>query len=309
MLGLDRCGATDHFFELGGHSLLATSLVSKLRATGTKLPLRTVFEAPTVETIGPPHRHSFPPPAKPKASASQPRPADIPLSFPQERIWFVDRLQQDSSYNIPIAFELHGILDIGAAEKAMERIVARHESLRTRISLRNERPVQEIVAPASVAFTQVDLSKLAACERETALERSFASSFEAPLRSRCRRRHFSSICSCWNRSGMSCPRSFTMWRSTAGRPASSSANSRPSIRLSLSSKPDPLPAPVIQYADFALWQREQNWDADLAYWVEELQGAPSQLNLPARVGSRQRKRAHCRAHCLSVLMRPARSPA
>ena len=139
------CGATDHFFELGGHSLLATSLISKLQTKGMSVPLRAVFENPTVEALARLIDHSLPSALPLRSITPRVRPAQIPLSLPQERIWFVDQLQQDSSYNIPIAFELRGDLNVAAVEIALRGIVARHEALRTRIVLTDGKPRQKIL--------------------------------------------------------------------------------------------------------------------------------------------------------------------
>ena len=97
VLGRERCGAADHFFELGGHSGPATSLVSKLRGLGISVPLRGIFETPTVDALA--RRIDYSPPSSSASAAitRRQRPAEIALSYPQERIWFVDRLQQDSS--------------------------------------------------------------------------------------------------------------------------------------------------------------------------------------------------------------------
>jgi len=156
VLELERCGALDHFFELGGHSLLAASLVSKLRSRGIVIPLRAVFDTPSVEGLS--RRIDASSPSGDAVPVEQqPRPADIPLSFPQERIWFVDRLRQDSSYNIPIAFELRGLLNVEAAAWALQRIIGRHEALRTRIVLRQGRPVQEITSLAPFELRRVEI--------------------------------------------------------------------------------------------------------------------------------------------------------
>ena len=281
VLGLDNCGATDHFFELGGHSLLATTLVSKLRTIGIKLPLRAIFESPTVETLARRIDTSLPTSTTGESITPQVRPAEIPLSYPQERIWFVDRLQQDSSYNIPIAFELIGLLDVAAVEKAMQRLVSRHEALRTRIILRNERPLQEILEPAPLTLPKVDLSQWSDAKRETALRESLAElaqhrfdlandiPFQLRLIVLTPTRHVLAA--------VIHHVAFDGWSSglfLSEFAALYSAFSQKHL--------DPLPAPVLQYADFALWQRQQNWDADLAYWLEELQGAPAYLELPSR---------------------------
>ena len=274
VLGLDRCGATDNFFELGGHSLLATSLVSKLRSQGVAIQLRAVFETPTVEMLARRIDSSLPRVAG-ETIASQVRPAEIPLSFPQERIWFVDRLQQDSSYNIPIAFELCGHLDIAAAERALERVIERHEALRTRIVLRNGRPVQEVSETVKLRFPRIELG-----EAELApylngfvkhrFDLAAGLPFECCLVTLAPERHVLAA--------VIHHVAFDGW--SAGVFLSEFAALYTAFTQG---HPDPLPPPAVQYPDFALWQRAQNRDADLAYWMEELRGAPALLELPARM--------------------------
>src|SRR3712207_2953192 len=135
--------------DLGGHSLLATRVVSSVREVfGVELPLRALFEGPTVAEMAgrveEMRRAELPalPPVVPVERA-----AALPLSFAQERLWFIDRLEPGSAvYNIPMAWRLGGALDVDALERALGEIVRRHESLRTVFREVDGSPVQ-VIAP------------------------------------------------------------------------------------------------------------------------------------------------------------------
>ena len=131
ILGVELVGIEDDFFALGGHSLLATRLASRVRAElGCELPLRAVFEHPTVaglcQTLPELHGGWSLPPIVPVK-----REGVLPLSYAQQRLWFIDRLEGTRQYNIPSALRIKGELDAEALKRALETIVERHESLRT----------------------------------------------------------------------------------------------------------------------------------------------------------------------------------
>ena len=143
LLGIARVGRHDNFFDLGGHSLLATRLVSRVRSgLGVELALRSVFEHPSL--MGLAGVVSGAGPAAGEALRPGPRPASLPLSFAQQRLWFLEQLEGGSSYTVPMALRLAGPLDVAALRHALQAIVARHEALRTSF------PVVDGVAVQSV---------------------------------------------------------------------------------------------------------------------------------------------------------------
>ncbi len=152
VLGLEHIGIYDNFFTLGGHSLLATQIISRVReAFSVELPLRSLFEEPTVAGLAECIEIQSP---NPLLGTIQPVPrdADLPLSFAQTRLWFLNQLESEGpTYNIPMALHLIGSLDVAALEMALLEIVRRHESLRTTFKMVNGSPVQAI-APTILDF-------------------------------------------------------------------------------------------------------------------------------------------------------------
>ncbi|MDF5727865.1 MAG: amino acid adenylation domain-containing protein [Rhizonema sp. PD38] len=170
VLGVQQVGVNDNFFELGGHSLLATQVISRVRdAFSLEILLRSLFEAPTIAQLQG-HIQA----ALTNEQSTQvpplvaiPRPTQIPLSFAQARLWFLDQLQPESAfYNIPLVLCLSGQLNLVALESSINQIIRRHENLRTNFTIEKGQPVQIIATTLNLKLVVIDLQNLAACEQE-----------------------------------------------------------------------------------------------------------------------------------------------
>ncbi|HEX7241194.1 MAG TPA: amino acid adenylation domain-containing protein, partial [Longimicrobiaceae bacterium] len=177
VLGLERVGVEDDFFALGGHSLLATRVAARVaEAFGTHLPVRALFEAPTVarlaERVAGADAGSAAPPLLPVEEEDGRRPSTFPLSFAQQRLWFLDQLEPGSAaYNVPVALRLRGPLDVAALERALTEVVHRHEVLRTVFRAADGGAVAEVRPPAPAAIPVTELGHLPEAEREAAVLR------------------------------------------------------------------------------------------------------------------------------------------
>ena len=183
-LGLERVGIDDNFFELGGHSLLATRLIGRIRATlDVEIAIRSLFEAPTVEALV---RRLGEATAARAPLRVMPRPAEVPLSFAQRRLWFLNRLEGPSAtYTIPLAVRLTGELDVAALELALGDLMARHESLRTIFPDTLGVPRQQVleVSAARPRLTVVEVAADGLTEAlRDAAQQGFDLSAEPPLR-------------------------------------------------------------------------------------------------------------------------------
>ncbi|MDT5296661.1 MAG: hypothetical protein QOJ76_3541, partial [Acidobacteriota bacterium] len=287
LLGLDAVGIYDNFFELGGHSLLATQLVSHVRETfKVELPLRSIFESPTVaelaalteETARAARGLQFPP-----VTAVQ-RGEAAPLSFAQQRLWFLHQLEPDSAfYNIPAAVRVTGALDVQALKRAFDELVRRHESLRTVIT-ETHGDICQVVRPAApVALPQVDLSGM--CEAASEAEWRRLAEDEA-------RRPFDLSAGPLLRVSLLKLAADSHVLLLTMHHIVSDGWSLGVVLRELSSLlgafsaglPSPLPELSIQYADFAQWQRRcltpEVLEPQLSYWARQLADAPPVLELP-----------------------------
>ncbi|MES2894104.1 MAG: non-ribosomal peptide synthase/polyketide synthase [Bacteroidota bacterium] len=160
VLEVENIGVNDDFFELGGHSLLAIRLISAIRKTfKIEVPISDVFDYPTVATLAARFNQQPAEVTMPVIQAVKPRPEDIPLSFSQERLWFIDRLEGSVQYHVPAVLRLTGKLDIQAFSKSLETIINRHEVLRTVIYQKDGQPYQFIKEKSNWSLEVVDGAK------------------------------------------------------------------------------------------------------------------------------------------------------
>ena len=160
MLKLERVGTNDNFFEMGGHSLLATQVMARVRNVfGVELPLRTMFETPTIAGLGERIRKAGGADQNARLPLVQvEREGDVPLSYAQQRLWFLDQLQPGSAaYNLSFGIRMSGELNRDGLRWALQEIVKRHETLRTSIAVRDGRPVQAIVEEFHLPLEEIEL--------------------------------------------------------------------------------------------------------------------------------------------------------
>jgi amino acid adenylation domain-containing protein len=287
VLGVERVGIYDDFFDLGGHSLLATQVVSRIRETfQVEMPLRRLFETPTVagiaESLEPSRRDGQSPQLSPIQSI--PRDGDLPLSFAQQRLWFIDQLDPGNSvYNFPVAVRLKGSLNLAALEESLNEIVRRHEALRTTFSMVDGHPSQAIASRLIIELPTVDLGELSEAEREKEVQRLVVEEARRPfdlargplLRARVLRLADD------EQVGL-----LTMHHIVSdGWSAGILIREMAALyQAYCTDGPSPLPELPIQYADFAYWQREWLQGAvlqrQLDYWKKQLDGIPPLLELP-----------------------------
>jgi amino acid adenylation domain-containing protein len=286
LLGVAPVGVEDDFFELGGHSLLATQVVSRLRESlQLEIPLRDLFERSTVAELaasietaqGEGQSQAAPPMVRVE------RAGNLPLSFAQQRLWFLDQLEPGSTlYNLPVAVRMTGQLDVDALTRTMSEIVRRHEVLRTTFRNRDGQPVQVIGPAEPLPLELVDLTMLDAAEREAAAEqfanRVRGQAFDLAQGPLLRAKLL--------RLGESEHVVLVVMHHVIGDAWSIGILIREVATLYEAfrrKEPSPLPELEIQYVDFASWQREwlrdETLDRQLAYWKERLAGAPTVLDL------------------------------
>ncbi len=287
VLDLPRVGIHDNFFELGGHSLLATQLASRVReAFGVEIPLSELFQCPTVVELAGIIQQAREQQLGLAAPPIEPAPRDkpLPLSFAQLRLWFLDQLEPGSLfYNMPMAVRMAGNLDVDALDRALNEIIRRHEVLRTTFADEGGEPFQVIHPEMRLEVPVEDLSDLPEAEREARARDLARAEVRKPfdlargplLRAKLLRlgeedyiavlvlHHI--VADAWS-IGVFLGELAALYNAF------------------VDAQPSPLPDLSIQYADYAVWQR--NWlqgevlEKQLAYWREKLAGAPPLLELP-----------------------------
>jgi amino acid adenylation domain-containing protein len=284
ILGLERVGIHDNFFELGGHSLLGAQLAARVRdALGVELPLRTLLESPTVGALAAVVAASE---RRPEAPPLEPvdRTGELELSFAQQRLWFLDQLEPGGAqYNVPFALRVSGVLKTDALRRALNAVVARHESLRTTFTSVDGRAVQVVGPPGPFDLELVALDDLAEPERLPEARRIASEAAQRPFDLRqgpllraslLRLGEDDHVLVLVMHHIVSDGWSLGVFERELG--ALYDAFSR--------DEPSPLDELAIQYADFAAWQRR--WlsgdvlDDQIAYWREHLAGLPPVLELP-----------------------------
>ena len=275
-LGIDRAiGIHERFFELGGHSLLATRVISRIRkAFGVEVSLNLLFEKTTIADLAPclGDVASERPPLTP-ADRSGP----LPLSFAQERLWFLNQLAPDSAfYNTPLSIVIKGSLDIKALNRAFTELIRRHEILRTSLVSREGKPSQVVKPAQSIEIPILSLPlqgeegdrpyhEILKTEAEKVFDLSQAPLMRVTLLRRSPQDHVllltfhHIIFDGWSM-GVFSQEIEALYKSYAKGESS------------------PLPELAVQYADFAVWQRQwlrgAIWDRQMGYWKEQLKDLP-----------------------------------
>ncbi len=287
VLQVERPGIHGNFFELGGHSLLATRIVSRIRETfGLELSLRALFEAPTVAELAQRvegARYDRSGTVVPPIRALE-RGTHAPLSFAQQRLWVLNQFDAASGfYNMPAALRLSGRLDIPVLRRTIEEVVRRHEILRTRFTVEDGVPMQVVEPPRPLEIPVLDLSTQPPEQREDSARRladeearrPFDLSAAAPIRVsllRLAEDEFVIL--------------FTLHHiASDGWSTGVLVGEIAAIYGAfVQDQPSPLPELAIQYADFALWQRQwldgEILDRQVDYWLDQLDPPPSLLGLP-----------------------------
>ena len=287
ILSVERVGVHDNFFLMGGHSLVATQLVSRVREQfEVELPLRMVFEKPTiadlaqaVETLRLSKGRVVAPPLLPV-----PRTDHMPLSFAQQRLWFLDQLEPDSPfYNLPEVYRLRGPLSVPILEQSFNEVVRRHEILRSSIATVDGGPVLHFEPALTISLSPVDLTGLPEEVQEEEIIRRAVAEAQRPLPL--------ALCPLFRVSLLRLNGEHHIIVLIMHHIISDEWSANVLLRevsvlygAFAHHQPSPLPELPLQYADFSAWQRGwlkgEKLESELEYWRQKLAGAPPVLELP-----------------------------
>ncbi|HIF6746665.1 TPA: amino acid adenylation domain-containing protein, partial [Serratia marcescens] len=277
LLGVERVGRYDHFFELGGHSLMAVRLANRVQQAGWQLPLQALFASPVLHVLA--QTLEVAPAQEPLPILPVARDGELPLSFAQQRLWFLTQLKgMSETYHIPLALRLHGRLDRQALQHSLDALYARHESLRSRFITREDRPQVQILPANGLPLAFHDLRRHPA-QADTLCRQAATQPFDltqgplvraALIRLADEEHLFLLTCHHIVSDGWSTGILLRELGALYGALRRGDA--------------DPLPPLTLQYPDYAAWQRRyltpERLAAQAQYWRETLIGAPALLTLP-----------------------------
>ena len=287
VLKVKQVSINDNFFELGGHSLLATQLISRIRTNlQIEIPLRSLFAAPTIEELSQQIQQLqqqdltlSAPPILPRGEQSE-----LLLSYAQTRLWFLDQLEPNSAfYNIPVALRLQGHLNQSALTQSLEEIIQRHEALRTNFITVNGQPTQVIQTVTNWTVSVISLQHLSPEEQEIAAKKLVKEESFKP---------FDLAKEALVRATLILLNNNEYWLLLCLHHVISDGWSMGVLIEELTAlynadnqgQPSPLKSLPIQYADFAIWQRQwlqgEVLENQLNYWKKQLADAPTFLPLP-----------------------------
>ena len=277
LLGIERVGRYDHFFELGGHSLMAVRLANRVQQAGWQLPLQALFASPVLHVLA--QALEVAPAQEPLPILPVARDGDLPLSFAQQRLWFLTQLEgMSETYHIPLALRLHGRLDRQALQHSLDALYARHESLRSRFITREDRPQVQILPANGLPLAFHDLRRHPA-QADKLCRQAATQPFDltqgplvraALIRLADEEHLFLLTCHHIVSDGWSTGILLRELGALYGALRRGDA--------------DPLPPLTLQYPDYAAWQRRyltpERLAAQAQYWRETLSDAPALLTLP-----------------------------